>query len=328
MHTSSKRRCSLLRRILRRPQAQAQAQAQTQSQTLSRNEAQRENATTAHTYSLLPSLRPRALTNGNSHDDTQSQSSLLRLPPEIRQLIWQHAIGGHLLHIARAKDRLFAISCTQPYGAERNTRHHGCWDLTFDMDRWEPTLYGGHVKPLGILAPAQTCRLVYSEVMPILYGDNIFDVNHPETVTALGKTVLPRRLEQVRSLNFSWDNLKYGALGPPVDMANWKQACTTLETRFTGLRELTVHLVNGCGDELTDGGRHSLRCVEELEPLRGVVAARFDVYFYCWHDTCAASVRERPFPFRLSPDEDTPEPDETANPYSFAYRRSLKRNST
>lgn len=52
----------------------------------------------------------------------------------------------------------------------------------------------------GCISLLLTCRRVYCEAIEILYGTNIFDVNHPQTLPFLAQTLRPRRLESIRYL--------------------------------------------------------------------------------------------------------------------------------
>lgn len=310
-------------------------------------------------HSALPLKRPRVLTYPLSPEDEaghrqswdqlhlqtepitqrtldQSQSLLLnRLPLEVRQLIWSAAIGGYLLHIVRAENRLLAISCPENIGMELNTREHGCWGQNFDHELSEPTLYKGPThghpaKPANLLPLLQTCRMVYSEAIPILYGNNIFDIDHLDTLICLDRKVLPHRLAQIHTLNLTWDYLsqfEYSAPFAPFDIATWRQSCVILETRFTGLRHITVHMLNRCSWG-SRGGPHRYHCTADLDTLQRITAIdRFNVYFCYWEDQCAEAVEQRGYQFTLLPDRDRPKPDAHANPYSYAYREAHRHDS-
>ncbi|OJJ86324.1 uncharacterized protein ASPGLDRAFT_44103 [Aspergillus glaucus CBS 516.65] len=49
---------------------------------------------------------------------------------------------------------------------------------------------------------------MYSEVLPILYGSNVFDVNHIDTFIYLKRSVLSQCLDMIRKVTLTW-GLKY-----------------------------------------------------------------------------------------------------------------------
>ena len=115
---------------------------------------------------------PEAASKGNSwysfrkaqmtHD--QLQSSLFKLPSEIRQIIWKHSLGGHLLHMVRLPGRLLAIKCSSD-AQEESTRSHKCWGRTDRRIQLGPVpgFYlgpnsGTEVPPNSFLPLLQTCR--------------------------------------------------------------------------------------------------------------------------------------------------------------------------
>ena len=178
----------------------------------------------------LPRNRPRALTyplpvepDDPQRTCDQSKSALISLPFELRRQIWIEVLSGHLLHITRDAKRLVAIDCTvknDKTKAEFETRRHGCWGVTDwspHMDYWwMPGCYqrprDGHpARPANLLPLLQTCRLIYTETVSMLYEDNIFDFNHTNMLIYLECYVLPKRLNQIRVLNLTW-----GITYPPV----------------------------------------------------------------------------------------------------------------
>lgn len=275
----------------------------------------------------LPRQRPRALSVSSSaeHEESrrswnpfkksgiqrtndQAQSVLLtRLPSEIRRLIWANVMGGHLLHVVRAPKRLLAIDCNEDFGRELKTRHHDCWGFT---DAWKPSMGStpGYylfpegdrpAKPANLLPLLQTCRLIYTETIPILYRDNIFDLNHVDTLLYLRQSVLPQRLNQIRFLNLIWD-FRYDASAAPAPygIATWLEVCDVLAS-FAGLQELTMHLSgsNFASYVRKDGFWKTL-----LEALRIVkVAKRFDVTVPWSKNECEEVAKEGDYNFKLVP---------------------------
>lgn len=254
----------------------------------------------------LPERRPRALScpppatsnqlrnrfKKPQQTFNQDQSLFSRLPPKIRRLIWVKVLGGHLLHIARVTKRLLAVDCVGDFGPDLYTRHHGCWSVT-PMHINNPTpgcFYGSgpRDKQESLLPLLQTCRRIYIETIPILYEENIFDINHLDTVLYLQQSVLPQRLNQIRVLTFTWCFRWDPATTPaPWDFATWRETCNIL-AGFSGLQELTMHLDGSYLEE------------SELETLRPIKPAKkFDVRLPWSEDKCGQAEQEKGYPFRL-----------------------------
>lgn len=267
-------------------------------------QTQRERKTNAP--QRLPPTRPRALTFicPEKSDFDQSQSALLaRLPAEVRRLIWLKVLGGHLLHIARAPKRLLAIDCADKVhiGSDLlETRFHACWGVT----RRQDTTPGFYIsprdhpsRPANLLPLLQTCRRVYSEAISILYQDNVFDINHLDTLIYLRQSVLPQRLNQIRTLNLIWDfKWPTATSRAPYDLATWQEACNILAT-FTGLQELTVYLTGE--NDLTAGTYWKDRWGPLLETLAQIESVKFDVFIPWTEEECAKAEKDGGYPFRL-----------------------------
>ena len=237
-----------------------------------------------------------------THDQFQS-ALLMRLPGEIRQLIWAKVIGGHLLHMVHGPTSLVAIDCAEAVDIELETRRHLCWGFS---TKDAPPSYlhphaGHHAKPVNILPLLQTCRIIYTEAVSILYGDNIFDLNRVSTLISFHHSILPHRLNQIRVLNLTWDYATLISDGPIYyDLDSWLEACEVL-SRFAGLQELTVHFNNWCKFSYpgADGKRQWGPLLEALRPAKAV--KRFDIYLAWTEDECAIVAREGSYPFKLMP---------------------------
>jgi hypothetical protein len=188
---------------------------------------------------------------------TRSQSGsplFTRLPTEIRFMIWADVLGDHFLHVAQGPKRLVAIDCGENSGPE--TRSHGCWRCTTASVVMESVSYidecrrdgyrDGHpTKPANLLSLLQTCRIIYTETMPILYKTNTFDFNHIDTLVYFQRCILPQRLDQVRFLRLEWyfEYLHVGLahMARHRNLTTWSEICDALAS-FTGLQELTLYL--------------------------------------------------------------------------------------
>ena len=94
----------------------------------------------------------------------------------------------------------------------------------------------------GLLNLLQTCRKIYSEAAHVLYAGNTFDVITPESIIFLADTVLPNRLNNIRSIHMSWlfCRMSTGLL-PLHAKHKWEKSLLILST-IESLRHLKVLL--------------------------------------------------------------------------------------
>ncbi len=129
--------------------------------------------------------------------------------------------------------------------------------------------------------PLTPCR--YTEAIGTLYAENIFDINHVSTVIYLSRSILPQRMNTIRSLQLDWyvkhpmylDPVRdrgppFYTVLPPHDAGTWEKVWQII-ARMEGLRELSVS-VRGRGMMLW-GAFEQL-----LQPLMAVKqVTRFEV---------------------------------------------------
>ncbi|KAK2589393.1 hypothetical protein QQS21_012931 [Conoideocrella luteorostrata] len=227
----------------------------------------------------------------------QSQSTLLaRLPLEIRQHIWSRVLRQRLLHISRADKRLQAFRCVESIEHSLYTGGHRCWGKAeFTQGRPDFRLMpdDSSSRAAALLPLLQTCRMIYRESIDILYRDNIFDINHVDTLIYMERTVLPQRLQQIRALSLTWAFLK---LDPRelYSLGTWRDTCALLAT-LTGLRQLTVHLSKlEPGQQNEHLWRPALEALQQIGPID-----RFDVYLPWTEAMCWREAARNRYPFRL-----------------------------
>ncbi|KAJ4413010.1 hypothetical protein N0V82_008598 [Gnomoniopsis sp. IMI 355080] len=239
-------------------------------------------------------------------DLEQLQSPLIaRLPPEIRYLIWNEAIGSRVLHIVRKRRRLLAMECVESFSPDLETTVHTCWGLSTTMGRRDGFYLGSRsrypTRPANLLPLLQTCRRIYREAVTVLYENNVFDINHVDTLAYLGRTVLPQRLNRIRVLKFSFRFEHWDAA--PYDLATWSETCDSL-TRLAGLEELTIHLTGYDGRPVA-GNRNKWHPILEL--LKQVKALKsFKVFLPLEEDLCLQMAREEEYSFNLLPRRQLP----------------------
>ncbi|RJE21511.1 hypothetical protein PHISCL_06144 [Aspergillus sclerotialis] len=273
----------------------------------------------------LPSTRPRALTcplqpqpqkphrswnifrNPIPLQKTfdQSQSLLFtRLPPEIRHQIWSHVLGNRLLYIVRAPKALLAIECVEGFGSDLETRPHGCWGFISGPPFDSPLGFyispreNHPLKPANFLPLLRTCRMIYTEAIPVLYETNIFDFDHLDSLLYFYQSVLPQRLDQIRTLNLSFHIREpLSSAIPSRDINTWRRTCDTLIS-FQGLEELRVHLSSRY--YLQPGTRSKHQWEPLLDALRLVKTPFTFIVYLPWSESqCAEAAQDSGYPFLL-----------------------------
>ncbi|KAF9894052.1 hypothetical protein FE257_009025 [Aspergillus nanangensis] len=192
------------------------------------------------------------------HTCGQGQSPLLQLPVEIRLSIWEHYLGGHQLHIVRTnrfesktgRGRLVGIKCGED---PEDFCAHDCWGkivvrkagcVADAVTPVEPRHYLGQFRDspaeeINFVALLLTCRLIYTETVDILYGRNTFAFDHIDSIISLSRTVLPQRLEKIRSVRLTYHHPR------PLDIetethSTFSAACAAIG-QMSKLEELTIH---------------------------------------------------------------------------------------
>lgn len=151
--------------------------------------------------------------------------------------------------------------------------------------------------------PLISCRWIYTEAIPVLYGDNTFSMPHLESVISLADTILPQRFNSIRSVELGWYfYIPYPLYAPefqpidypPYDIATWKRVWSIL-ANMEGLLQLRVDLV----------GRWSLTADEEgrlLGPAMKVQRPRVWEMRVDWQDV-GVDWEAQGAPFRIVRDE-------------------------
>jgi hypothetical protein len=147
-------------------------------------------------------LQRRALSSTREQARTErSPSEFLRLPREVLHQIIVEVLGpgNGVLHLVQLRKRLGHLRCSKGFEGERH------YDMSRECfpDGRVPTYERGDLSSPprtthNCISLFLTCREVYCETVEILYSTNTFDVNHPQTLLFLARTIRPRRLESIR----------------------------------------------------------------------------------------------------------------------------------
>jgi hypothetical protein len=209
----------------------------------------------------------------------QSASPLFKLPLELREVIYTSLLGNNKLHIIRKNRRLGHLTCkSDEYrdcpatldGWTRELRRSCLGNYNRDgiwIDDAEPT--DGDIVPF-----LQSCRQAYSEAISILYSTNTFSFHDLDCIRYFSASVLPMRLDTVRSIDICWQfrwpsydtlaqRLLAGTQYPPHDEASWED-CWRIISGMKGLKRIEVVIQDSVN--IADPVKEQ----SMLEPLRQV----------------------------------------------------------
>ncbi|KAL2010442.1 hypothetical protein VTN00DRAFT_6249 [Thermoascus crustaceus] len=222
---------------------------------------------------ISPAPTPSSRSTRSQFLTFQAQSPLLaKIPPEIRRMIWEAAIGGQVVHIVRKK--------------KKKLRHKIHRLPSFIWDFKESDLYGKDdvVGEWSMVSLLRTSRQVYNETVDLLYETNTFHVEHPWTFIFLYETLLPQRWQLIRELELTWTFMHcwheslasqlYHSDYTPHDINTWNVVCAMIK-RMTSLRSFVLTLnINWCDEDadaglvVSDGLASAVGLGGLLEPLK------------------------------------------------------------
>ncbi|KAI9709974.1 MAG: hypothetical protein M1820_003052 [Bogoriella megaspora] len=164
----------------------------------------------------------------------QHESPLMQLPSELRRMIWEEVIGGNLFHIVRCPKRLLGIQCPETANAYPGVFERPCWGAVY-RPGLIPPVYGKYrsvkdhsdAASADILPILQTCRLIYSETVDLLYQDNVFAFDHLDAALNLRQTTLKCRWNAIRTVCLQW-RFRYPFETLPSPSLHNEETCSVL----------------------------------------------------------------------------------------------------
>ncbi|KAK0253951.1 hypothetical protein LTR91_002306 [Friedmanniomyces endolithicus] len=164
-----------------------------------------------------------AFFNGMNHtlptrrwDTNAERSPLLRLPPELRERIWQYVLGGKVLHIGRKGEfghsTAFVYECKAAASEKDLARHRGPYD---GMDATPPTVpyfvrhtpceTSYHLKKAQYHATylLRTCRLIHNDAALLPFSENTFlitELHHHAALVWFLRRLKPEQRRAIRKL--------------------------------------------------------------------------------------------------------------------------------
>lgn len=194
-------------------------------------------------FGLLNHIEPSPQTN--------VASPFFRLPLEIREKIYSEVLGHDTLHIVQLPKRLGHLRCT----ASKTSYTHN--NIICNRECFHPSVpiqtyrHGEFINVEGTsdnsLSLIQTCRQIYNEASLVLYQTNTFDINHPQTLLFLARTILPSRLASIRNLNLTWSGilpfLDNDTNKAPDDLKTWEDAWKIIAGKMPALRIMKLRML-------------------------------------------------------------------------------------
>ncbi|PVH96236.1 hypothetical protein DM02DRAFT_617376 [Periconia macrospinosa] len=211
----------------------------------------------------------------------QTQSTLFsRIHPELRLMIWKHAIGAQTLHIVSKYRRLGHAVCDEDYWEQARSERpdirassylfvYGSLPTTKQLADWSMC---------NLLV---ACRKLYNEAISILYQTNTFALWDLRTITAFKDGIPSRSWETIRSIDVyamnyrEDDNAAAVEVRSELECAHWSQSCSALLS-LPNLRSLRVFMGNV--SKFNEESTTYQAALSALRPLRGV-GADCEVYF-------------------------------------------------
>ncbi|KAF4768945.1 hypothetical protein HAV15_008670 [Penicillium sp. str.  len=197
---------------------------------------------------IQPEQRPRS--PGARQKSSQQQSSLFRLPAEIRRLIYLELMGDRRVHIRY----FWRKPSAEPHSEPRWRWWHAVCDHSdgFIDDPVEDICsISGSEGPTDILKPKigsmewlRCCQVGYEEALEVLYGTNVFAMNKVmDTPFLISRNLGPRCASLITSVDISFV-VGFWEPGQAEDdwMATYYAFFGLFEKSFRGVLRLRVLL--------------------------------------------------------------------------------------
>ncbi|KAF9885322.1 hypothetical protein FE257_013039 [Aspergillus nanangensis] len=184
---------------------------------------------------------------------SQEQSDFLRLPQEIREIIYRYIIIQpttiHISYAGTKPPNFTSFLCQTARGERQYSRpgdhgigngisHHQCtprvWRFSASVKRNPPEVRQ-HARVMSLLC---SCKRTYFETVDMLYHENVFYIENPRTLLELSTSMPQHRLSAFRQLYI--ESPTYNQLTEKVKR-QWARVVGVLK-RLDGLEVLCVIL--------------------------------------------------------------------------------------
>ncbi|KAM0799975.1 hypothetical protein BDR22DRAFT_963485 [Usnea florida] len=200
-----------------------------------------------------------------------ASTPLLKLPLEVKNLIYEYTLGGRLIHIAQNRGgggvRFKSTVCCACLSEEEaqddfdsdNTDH---WNAPAIEDRHD-YCWGAYteVVDLGLL---RSCRQVYNEAHFIPYSTNTFSCHEPGTLQSFVLSIAQGTKNNHLAIRSLFLDMVYNG---PDDGSLWKKAIATCVRKLKAIQKVNISIdlrdlycFPSYGDLTSDGkcGRNDL----------------------------------------------------------------------
>ena len=165
--------------------------------------------------------------------------SFFDLPREIRDIIYQYVLGGHIVYPLLCRERRLAHFASHP--SEPNYPHPYTVDHPSGCARFKKKYSSGK------LALVKTCQRLYFEVMEVLYKSNAFAFcghDGMDDLMAFSQSIRSSRLASIRTLYLHAFKYHRGPRHPEAWLGKsfWTGVWEMIASRMKGLRFVSVRL--------------------------------------------------------------------------------------
>jgi len=204
--------------------------------------------TTARKF--VPFLPPAPISPGGAKEQN---ASLLysKLPPELRQIIWETYFHGHAVHIYRTYKALRARECLKPDDGATLGPHFGqvCGlpkGISCDHLPLLLTCKRMYVSCPAFSYPPSNRLISYFECLPTLYRETLFDFSHsPGSVRWMSKRLPATHVAHISQIHVVWEAYHPFTLTskkPSEDDIIWVKVWDAMAA-MEGLKWLTFELM-------------------------------------------------------------------------------------
>ncbi|KAH7382363.1 hypothetical protein DE146DRAFT_225247 [Phaeosphaeria sp. MPI-PUGE-AT-0046c] len=160
--------------------------------------------------------------------------SILDLPAELRNLIWEHAFAGKLISLYRHNKHI----------AHALVDDNNSYDVTADEavtlttiqdtldtlpNEWRNAKQSTYSTKLGVMASLQSCRTIYVEIIRLLYSSNTFIFLQNNGLRDFQGAILAERFRLIRSVHVHW---QFRELSPIPGKWPWTDDIFSYDLRF------------------------------------------------------------------------------------------------
>ncbi|KAI1779071.1 hypothetical protein F4818DRAFT_238516 [Hypoxylon cercidicola] len=201
-------------------------------------------------YKWMPQLLSASLglSDVKSYSD-QSECPLFKLPVELRFAVWEDVVGGNDVTIVRKVNKL-AHAVLPRDEARLDAAETVTPGSVFGPSGSQKRIKADQVTAeANLLAMLQSCKRLYLEALPVLYGRNSFEFRTMESFYRFLLHAPMAGLQSIRSININWtgfaywQHYEYDAAGKELELEleeSWREICSAI-LAMKSLKDLHFH---------------------------------------------------------------------------------------